>query len=195
MDSAWDGPASLAVLCACFFLGLLLGFLFSALSSESIELSDYLQRYFQVAGQSGGISPSLWSVVWEQARWPLLAVVLSFTVLGVIGIPLLLTIRGFLLSFAVATFGRLFGLHGVAAALAVFGLTALLSMPVLFAVCHDSFRAALCRLPASTGALPPAGRRAVILAPCLGLLVLAIALQWTAMPVLLSAVCARLFTI
>lgn len=176
-------------------MGLLFGFFFSVLSEESAELSDYLQRYFQVAGQSGGISPSLWSVIWEQARWPLLAVALSFTVLGVIGIPLLLTTRGFLLSFAVATFGRLFGLYGVVAALAVFGLTVLLSIPVLFAVCHDSFHSALCRLPAAGGAQPPLGRRAVVLAPCTVLLVLAVALQWTAMPVLLSAVCVHLFTI
>lgn len=194
VDPAWDGLASLTILCASFFLGALSGFLFSLLSGESGGLSDYLRPYFQAAGQSGGVAPSLWSVIWEQVRWPLLAVILSYSVLGTVGIPLLLAVRGFLLSFAVASFGRLFGLPGLAAALAAFGLTALLSVPVLFAVSHDSFCTALCRLPSGGSTPPSMGRRAAVLAPCMGLLALAVVLQWTAMPALLSAVCARLFT-
>lgn len=194
MDSAWDGPASLAILCACFFLGILLGFLFSLLGGESAELSDYLLRYFQAAGRAEGVGMSLWPVIWEQIRWPLLAAILGFTALGAVGIPLLLSVRGFLLAYAVTSFGQAFGLRGIAVAFVVFGAAAVLVVPVLFAVSRDAFYSALCRLPAVGGTPPPIRRRAAVFLPCVGLLALAIALQRTAMPALLSAVCARLFT-
>lgn len=189
---AWDGLTQLAVLGICFALGALGGFFFSGWGGDSLELLDYLRRYFQMAGQGSGIEPSLWSSIWDLARWPLAAFLLGSTALGVLGIPILLGMRGFLLSFSAATFARLFGLLGVAASFAAFGVTALVSVPVLFVVSADAFRQSLGRL---SGERPPAwDHRAQALAPCAGLLVLAAALQQTLMPALLTAVCVQLFT-
>lgn len=191
----WDGLSRLAVLGVCFLVGVLGGFFFSVLGGESLELLDYLQRYFHLAGYGGGLDPTLLSVVWDIFRWPLMAFLLGFTALGMVGIPLLLLIRGFLLSFAATTFVRLFGLPGLAASLAAFGVTVLLTVPVLFVVSLDSFRQSLDRLPGSSLPPTPWDYRAAVLAPCAGLLVLATALQRTVMPAVFTAVCARLFAL
>lgn len=184
----------LAILAVCFGLGALGGFLFSALGGESGELLDYLEGYFQAAGQGGGLEPSLPSTVWDLIRWPLAAFLLGLVPLGAVGVPLLMGGRGFLLAFAAATFARLFHLPGVAAALAAFGMTLLVAVPVLFVVAADAFRQSLSRLPGAPSAPIHWTERARALAPCAGLLVLATALQQTVMPALFSAVCARLLT-
>ena len=145
--TSWDGVTRLAILAVCFGLGALGGFLFSALSGDSVELMDYLQQYFQSAGQGGGLEPSLAATVWDLVRWPLAAFLLGLVPLGAVGVPLLMGGRGFLLAFAAATFARLFHLPGVAAALAVFGVTLLVAVPVLFVVAEDAFRQSLSRLP------------------------------------------------
>ncbi len=190
--TSWDGVTRLAILAVCFGLGALGGFLFSALSGESGELLDYLQQYFRSAGQGGGLEPSLTATVWDLIRWPLAAFLLGLVPLGAVGVPLLMGGRGFLLAFAAATFVRLFHLPGVAAALAAFGITLLVAVPVLFVVAADAFRQSLSRLPGAPSAPVHWVDRARALAPCAGLLVLAIALQQTLMPALFSAVCARL---
>ena len=188
---AWDGLTQLAVLAVCFGLGALGGFLFSGWSKDSLELSDYLLRYFEMAGQGSGVEPPLWSSVWELVRWPLATLLLGSTALGAVGIPMLMAARGFLLSYAAAVFGRMFGLPGVAASLAAFGVSAFVAVPVLFVAASDAFRQSIGRL---SGERPPAwDLRAQALAPCAGLLALAAALQQTVMPALLTTICARLF--
>lgn len=186
-----DGSAPLALLAGCFLLGALAGFLFSCLGGESEQLREYLLRYLRAAGDGGAFAPSLLSVIWEAFRWFLLIVLLGFTALGAVGIPAVLAVRAFVLSYAVTTFARLFGPGGVAASLAAFGVTALLTVPVLFVGAHSGFQSALRRL--SHDPVPAAVEQLALLAPCGGLLALAAALQWTVMPALLTAVCARLF--
>lgn len=190
--STWDGLTRLAVLAVCFSAGALGGFLFSALSGETPELLDYLQQYFQSAGQGGGLEPSLAATVWDLIRWPLAVFLLGLTTVGAVGIPLLMVGRGFLLAFAATSFARMFHLPGVAAAVAVFGVTVLVAVPVLFVVAADAFRQSLSRLPGAPSSPIHWSERVQALAPCAGLLVLAVALQQTVMPALFSAVCARL---
>lgn len=188
---AWDGLTQLAFLSICFVGGALGGFFFSGWSGDDPALPDYLRQCFEAAGRGNWLEPSLWSSIWDLIRWPLAAFLLGSTALGAAGIPVLLGVRGFLLSFAAATFVRLFGLSGMAVSLTVFGVSALVTVPVLFVVSSDAFRQSLGRL---SGERPPAwGQRAQALTPCAGLLVLAVALQQTVMPALFTAVCARLF--
>ena len=191
-DFSWDGLTRLAVLAICFGLGALGGFLFSALSGDSLELLDYLQQYFQSAGEGSGLEPSLGAVIWDLIRWPLAAFLLGLAPVGAVGVPVLMGTRGFLLAFAATTFARLFHLPGFAAALAAFGVTVLVAVPVLFVVAEDAFRQSLSRLPGAASAPAHWSERVQALAPCAGLLVLAVALQQTVMPALFSAVCARL---
>lgn len=188
----WDGLTQLVVLSACFAAGIVCGFLFSCWGRDDAELLEYLSEYLRAIGRGGGMEPSLWLSVWDLARWPAAAFLLGSTALGVLGLPVLLGARGFLLAFASATFVRLFGLPGLAVSMAAFGVTALVAVPVLFVTAADAFRQSLGRL---AGERTPAwSGRAQALAPCAGMLVLAVALQQTLMPALLTAVCARLFT-
>lgn len=189
---AWDGLTQLAILAVCFFVGAVGGFLFSAAGGENPELLDYLQRYFQSASLGNGFEPSLGATIWDLVRWPLAVFFLGFIPAGTVCVPLVMGGRGFLLAYAATTLARLFHLPGMAAALVVFGITILVAVPVLFVVAADAFRQSLSRLP---GALSPPVSwpdRARALAPCAGMLVLAVALQQTVMPALFSAVCARL---
>lgn len=188
---SWDGATRLAALAVCFGLGALGGFLFSVLGGGSGELTDYLRGYFQSAGE-GGAEPSLTATVWDLTRWPLAAFLLGLVPAGAVGVPALMGARGFLLAFAATTFARLFHLPGVAAALAAFGVTLLVAVPVLFVVSADAFRQSLSRLPGAPYSPVHWVERAWALTPCAGLLVLAVALQQTVMPALFSAVCARL---
>lgn len=188
----WDGLTQLTVLGICFVGGTLGGFFFSCWSSDAPELSDYLCNYFQMASQGSGIDPSLWVSVWDFVRWPAAVFLLGSTALGAVGIPVLMSMRGFLLAYSAATFARLFGLPGMAVSLAVFGATVLIAVPVLFVVAADAFRQSLDRLSGSRS--PSWGQRVQALTPCAGLLVLAVALQQTVMPALLTAVCACLFS-
>ena len=181
----------LVFLGVCFALGALGGAFFSSCSGDDPALLDYLRHYFQAAGQGTGMEPSLWSSIWDLLRGPLAAFLLGSTALGTAGVPLLRGARGFFLSFAATTFARLFGLPGMAASLAAFGVSALVAVPVLFVVSADAFRQSLGRL---SGERSPAwSQRAQALTPCAGLLVLAVALQQTVMPALFPAVCSRLF--
>lgn len=187
----WDGLTQLTVLGICFSLGALGGFFFSGWGRDNAELLDYLRRYFQMAGQGIGAEPPLYMSIWDLARWPLAAFLMGSTALGALGIPILLGMRGFLLAFSAATFARLFGLPGIAASLAAFGVSALVAVPVLFVVSTDAFRQSLDRLSGERSSAW--SQRTQALTPCGGLLVLAVALQQTLMPALLTAVCARLF--
>ena len=189
---SWDGLTQLAVLAFCFAAGAVGGFFLSAAVGDNSELLDYLSWYFQSAAQGIGSAPSLGAAIWDMVRWPAIVLLLGFTPVGAVGIPLVMGARGFLLCYAASTFARLFHLPGMAAALTAFGVTVLIAVPVLFVVAADSFFQSLGRLPGSGGSLVHWSQRTVVLAPCAGLLVLAVALQRVVMPALFSAVCARL---
>ena len=191
-ELSWDRLTRLAVLAVCFGLGALGGFLFSALNGDSPELIAYLQQYFLSAGEGDGLEPSLAAVVWDLLRWPLAAFLLGLVPVGAVGVPVLMGVRGFLLAFAATTFARLFHLPGLAAALAAFGVTVLVVVPVLFVVAEDAFRQSLSRLPGAASAPAHWSERVQALAPCAGLLMQGVALQRTVRPALFSAVCARL---
>lgn len=142
------GPVRLsAVLClaGCFAVGALAGCLFAGvLGAEALlHLSDYLQSYFLRMRESGAADlPSFFSTAVELCRWPVLVFVLGFTGLGAVGIPAVFLIRGFLLSYSVAVFVRLFGLCGFAAAGAVFGIGGVFVLPAFFVLGADALESA-----------------------------------------------------
>lgn len=94
-------------------------------------LAGYLTACFRCAVEELQ-APEFWSVVWEQFRFPLAAFVLGFTAIGVVGLPVLFCVRGFLFSFSAACFYRLLGPEGFFCALCLFGLPAVLWAPALF---------------------------------------------------------------
>lgn len=145
----WDVPAggllsALCVVSVCFAAGGLLGWVLAAQvgGGGNDSLTAYLQSYLAAAQSGQAAAPDLLSVLWETLRWPLFTFFMSFTALGVLGIPVLFAMRGFLLSFAVSSFVRMFGGAGGVLAFFAFGLTGLVAVPVLFVLGTQGFMAA-----------------------------------------------------
>lgn len=133
----WDLPSGIMAASAVLGLAFLIGGVAGCLLAGAVDgeggaaLSDFLTAYLKLA-QDGSAAAGFWAVMWEQFRFPLAAFVLGVTAVGVAGLPVLFAVRGFLFSFSVACFCRLFGGAGLIPALFLFGLPALLWTPALF---------------------------------------------------------------
>lgn len=130
-EGVW--PA-LVVSGAAFLLGGLVGCLLAAYvdGMGSDALKAYLEGFLNAAGEGAVGPPALLPTVWQVLRWPLMAAALGFTALGVLGIPILFAARGFLLSFSIAAFVRMFGDAGRLLAFLVFGVPGCVAVPVFF---------------------------------------------------------------
>lgn len=155
------------------------------------ELLNYLNGYSESL-RDGGVHAGFWSVLCQTVRFPLMAFLLGLTALGVVGIPVLFAVRGFLLCYAVSVFYRLLGVSGLLPAFCLFGITALLWMPVMFRLgvqgllgAHGLLRRALGngRYP-----LPYNSSYFVSCALCAAALVLCAGLEYLMVPTLLQVV-------
>ena len=129
-----SGPSGvLAQLCGLFMLGGVAGCLYAGLAASdgAFALRDFLTDYLALTG-ADRLSPSLWPLLWAEFRWLLAIALLGFTALGSMGVPALFFVRGFLFSFSVGCFCRVFGWPGLLPALALFGLPALMWAPAFF---------------------------------------------------------------
>lgn len=131
------------LLAGSFALGSVLGCLFSArLEGAGMEaLERYLSGYLALM-QTDTAEPGWAGLVWPTFRMPLLVTVLRFTVLGVLLLPVVMGIRGFLLSFAISAFVRCYAWKGMGAALLLFGFPRTLEMLVLFVLAVRSWTCA-----------------------------------------------------
>lgn len=199
----WDVPAGgvLTALCAvgtAFALGALLGCLLAAQvgGGGNDSLSAYLQSYLTAAQTGAVLQPGVLAIAWETLRWPLFAFLMGFTALGMMGIPVLFAIRGFLLSFAVSSFVRIFGGAGAILAFFAFGLTGLVAVPVLFVLGVQGFAASrelAGRFFGNDKRPLPFGRAYLLRCGiCAGALCLCMVLEYFAVPALLGSV-ANLF--
>ena len=154
------------------------------------ELESFLRDYLSAA-QAGEIQARFWPMLWEQGRFLIGLCILGVTALGVAGIPVLFLARGFLFSFSVAAFCRIFGPVGLASAFFLFGLPALLWAPVLFLAgcqCLEGAYALLCRVLGDGRAPLPQGSAYWGKLALYGLgLVVCVTLECMAAPVLLKA--------
>ena len=106
-------------------------------SALSAYLSDYLLRLCEGGGDAGLLAVLLGSI-----KYHVLAVLFGFSALGVVTVPCLAGLRGFFLSFSVATVARRYGASGIPVVLALFGVSALFSLPCFFLLAVQSFKAA-----------------------------------------------------
>lgn len=183
---------ALAVCAAFFFLGGLGGCLAACYveGAAADSLSAYIGGFLRMA-QAGGLAhPAVLGVIWNTARWPVLAVLLGFTSLGLLGLPVLFCARGFLLAFSIASFVRIFGGMGCFLAFLVFGVTGIFSVPALFVLGVQSFLAAqaLAGRFWGEGRPAPAYGSAYFLrcGVCAAALVLCVVLECLAVPALVS---------
>lgn len=129
------------ILLICFLASGLCGCLLASAAGESggAAISSFLKSYLALVSDGSAVSPSGWNVLWELCCWPGLVFVLGFTALGAAAIPALFCVRGFLLTYAMSSFYRVFGSAGTITVFTVFGVSALFSVPVLFAVGRVAF--------------------------------------------------------
>lgn len=183
---------ALAVLAVCFLAGGLLGALAAANASAggAEGLDAYLSAFLSQA--QGGLlrSPSLPAQIWTVARWPGLAVLLGFSTVGLVGIPLLFGVRGFLLSFSIASFVRVYGAAGGLLAALVFGTSGCIAVPILFVLGVQGLqasRALAVRLLEERRRMLPYDRAYWLRCGlCTGGLAFCVLLEWAAVPSLVS---------
>lgn len=126
-----DGQrAGLALVTASFGIGALAG-LFALLQVPRQELYETLYPYVQASAGGALAPPSLWLALWRNLRWPLAVFFMGYTALGVVGVPVTMALRGFLLSFSVSAFLGALGPGGLLWTFWAFGLTALVGLPPL----------------------------------------------------------------
>ena len=197
IGALWAGPAEefrlpLAVLAACFLAGGLAGCLLSARTGEMGEaaLTELLRAYVAQAALRPAEPAPLAVVLWETFRWPLLVLILGFTTLGLLFLPLVFAVRGFLFSFAVTSFVRMLGGGGAWLALAVFGVTGCAAIPALFVLGVQGMgasRALASRFLGESRRSLPYGRSYwTRCAACAGVLLVCAGLESTAVPALVS---------
>lgn len=128
---------------ALFFLGgILLGQVLAGKVPDGTgdELTRYLTDYVYLYGQTAPEGRAFWETVVIYFRYPLLAVFLGFTSVGVVLLPVVAVAFGFFLSFSVSCFTAAFGGEGVLLALAVSGLRCALTLPSFFLLAVPSWQ-------------------------------------------------------
>ena len=133
--------AALIVLSILFFVGGIAGCIFADKvdGSGSIAATEYLNGYLSVVSSGETLNSQLFAVIWKTARWPLIVVALGLTPLGLIGIPITFLVRAFLLSFSISSFFRILGPQGLVFGFALFGITGMFCIPILFVLGVQSF--------------------------------------------------------
>ena len=151
-----EGTPALVATAAFFALGGLTGCLLAfRLAGVGMDaMAAYLDRFLSVA-QAGGMDiPVLPELLWRTLRWPLAAFLLGFSVLGVLGVPLLCSLRGFFLAFSIASFAQAYGHDGLAVAFFLLGVPGFLSVPAFMLLTTQSFSSA-CALAGRSGRREP----------------------------------------
>lgn len=180
----------IAVLLICFLLGVFCGYLWALFGYGNSDLESYLTDYFNLAAENG-IDVSPVSVLWNSVKWPVFVVLLGTSVIGVAAIPIVLMIRGFLLTYTTACFSILLGRSGFIVSVVLFAVTVLLELPVLFIYGCDFLRVSIARVTRISKGEDDLKPECLLSG--IGVLIVAAALQWTVVPRLFSAFCSRLF--
>lgn len=151
------GTAVLFILSAAFLVGSTAGCVLvnRVGGNGEVVLEEFLESYLSGVNSGELIRPDILALVWEMLRWPLFIFFLSITPLGLFTLPVLFLVRGFLLSFSVASFFRVLGTSGLALAFVLFGFTGVLYVPVLFVLGVQGFLMS----GAMTGRLMGEGRK------------------------------------
>lgn len=148
VGGAWNVPEerilpALAVISVSFLVGGLAGSLMSTFvgGAGQESLRNYLEVFLGSAQSGEMCAPGLAVQLWDLLRWPAAALLLGFTALGVLGLPLLFAVRGFLLAFSIAAFVQIFGSAGCLMAFLVFGIGGGISVSALFVLGVQSLAA------------------------------------------------------
>lgn len=143
----WSLPSvrqvrGLMLMAGMFAVGAVLGCCWAVWMKESSSeaLREYLQGFLSLPELQKGALPER---LGKELRLPMLVVLLRFASLGALLIPPLCSVKGFLLSFSVASFVKSYGWRGELASLAVYAPSALLETAVLLYLSAECWEASL----------------------------------------------------
>ena len=147
-----EGTPALVVTAAFFTLGGAAGSFFAfRMSDPGLDtMAAYLERFLMAAQAAELYVPAFPELLWRELRWPLAAVLLGVSALGLFGIPVLSAMRGFLLSFSIASFALSYGYDGLATAFFLLGVPGIFSVPAFLLLMTQSFSTA-CTLAGRSG--------------------------------------------
>jgi stage II sporulation protein M len=121
------------LLCGAMFLcGSIIGTFSAGLVRDGSSLNAVLTGYLSAYLNGASLKPDLFAAVVDACKYHLAALFLGLSVLGVVFIPVLSAVRGFMLSYSVSAVVRLLGGKGVWLALSVFGLRTIITIPCFF---------------------------------------------------------------
>lgn len=104
-------------------------------------LNEYISKNALYAGQVIAGREQFFKSLITLVKYPAIVFSLGYTAFGTVLIPGVLFFRGFFLSFSVASVIRVLGYKGLAAALSVYGLQALVSIPCTLIIAAKAMRA------------------------------------------------------
>ena len=113
----------LVLISAAFLLGGLAGYWVEGKLSTGTYISSFLETVIDE-----NVSVSIGQEIWNLFRWPAWILMLRFLPLVGLSIPMLLCLRGFLLSYNISAFMR----EGLRTTILLFAPTCILTLPVLF---------------------------------------------------------------
>ncbi len=124
------------LICGAMFLcGCIIGTFSAGFVKDGTKLSAILTEYLSFYINGGTDKPDFFTAVIDAYKYHLSAVFLGLSVLGVLCIPLLSAVRGFMLSYSISAIVRLLGGKGALLALSVFGIRAFITIPCFFILC------------------------------------------------------------
>lgn len=127
-----EQSGALILLSVLFLIGGVAGCLFSQvlIRVESESLVSYLSDYMTLV-QGGQVKTDFWNTAWNECRSFLFVVLLGMTPFKRVGVPLVLFLRGFFLSFSVGCLVQVFGLSGLCLGIVLFLIPAFFWGPAL----------------------------------------------------------------
>ena len=140
-----EGVPALVITAAFFVLGGAAGcfMAFQSSGAGADTLAAYLDNFLSAA-QAGQLSdPAAPELLWRTIRWFLAAFLLGFTALGLLGVPILALLRGFFLSFSIASFSQAYGWNGLMLSFLLLGVPSMVTIPAFFLMTVQSFSASL----------------------------------------------------
>lgn len=148
-------PVGFLVCAALFTLGCVAG----VIASGSLPIDTPVNEYVAaVAGaESGGFDVRFLSALQTSGKYHAVVMFFAFSVLGVIAIPAVSALRGFLLCFAVSSVIRYYGAGSVPYALLMFAPEAIIAVPALFLLSTHSLSASGTLLQACSSRGAPVG--------------------------------------
>lgn len=140
----WDLSFGMVTLGGFFFLGGVLGVLLASFATEEVRSSvqEYFMFYFTLAEQGEAV-PDLWKTIFVNIKIPTLVFLLGFSFLGIVILPFLFLVEGFIFTFSVSIFCRFLGFSELFSAFILFCLPAFFWVPVLFLLGVQSFHSAM----------------------------------------------------